>query len=326
MLTTLAQPDTAHARRSGFAVAGDERGRTAAIQCALFNVLEDLVDEKVQLQDAQLAVLDILEDLDLERADTFADLRVEVAERKRAERILQRRTEDLAESNADLEQFAYIASHDLSEPLRAISGPISLLARRYEGRLDSETDEYIAFAVDGCQRMQAIIDGLLAYARVGRVEPAYVSVDCNALLEMVLSWLAPTIAATGAEISIGDLPVVVAERTQLGQVFLNLLSNALKFVPRGTRPRVAVAAERSGEVWRIDVSDNAIGVDPKYRERIFGTFKRLHSRDEYPGTGIGLALVKRIVERHGGTVGVADGPAGGSRFWFTLGAGNGAPQ
>jgi light-regulated signal transduction histidine kinase (bacteriophytochrome) len=291
----------------------------SATQGAVLNVLEDLVEDRSHLRDAQRALLNILEDLDLERAKTNADLRREVAERTRAERILQERTNDLANSNAELEQFAYVASHDLSEPLRAISGPISLLARRYEGRLDDDADEYIAFAVDGCQRMQAIIDGLLAYSRVGRVEAARESVDCNVLLEIVLAWLAPTIDATGAEISVGDLPVVRAEKAQLSQVFLNLLANALKFVAPGTRPRVSVAAERVGDDgWRFDVIDNGVGIAPKYRERVFGMFKRLHGRQEYPGTGIGLALVQRIVERHGGTVGIDDGPTGGSRFWFTI--------
>ena len=274
--------------------------------------------EQAHLQDVRHAVLNILEDLDLERAETSTDLRAEVAERKRTERVLQQRTDDLARSNADLEQFAYAASHDLSEPLRAISGPISLLARRYEGRLDDDADEYIAFAVDGCQRMQAIIDGILAYSRVGRVEGTHESVDCNALVQSTLSWLAPTIDATGADISVGELPVVRAEKAQLGQVFLNLLSNALKFVAPGTRPNVAVDAERMGDTWRFSVTDNGIGIDPKYRERIFGKFKRLHGREEFPGTGIGLALVKRIVEQHGGVVGIEDAPLGGSRFWFTL--------
>ncbi len=296
---------------------------TGTTRLALLNILEDSVEEKEHLRDIQRAVLNMLEDLDLEKAKieaANAELRQEVADRTRTEAMLQRRTDDLASSNADLEQFAYVASHDLSEPLRAISGPISLLARRYEGQLGADADEFIGFAVDGCERMQAIIDGLLAYSRVGRLEVAESSVDCNVLVATIVAWLAPTIEATGAEISVGELPVVFAERTQLGEIFLNLLSNALKFVAPDQQPRVAVSAELVGNVWRFDVTDNGIGIDPKYRERIFGMFKRLHGRDEFPGSGIGLALVKKSVERHGGVVGVDGVPSGGSRFWFTLGA------
>jgi PAS domain S-box-containing protein len=241
----------------------------------------------------------------------LADLQREVMERKNAE-------ESYARSNADLEQFAYVASHDLSEPLRAISGPISLVARRYEGKLDPESDQFIAFAVDGCQRMQAIIEGLLAYSRVGRLEAPFAPVDCNLLLATVLGWLAPVIDAAGGEVTVGDLPLVLGEGTQLSQVFLNLISNAVKFVAPGVSPRVDVRAERAGRAWRFSVTDNGIGIVPEHRDRVFGMFKRLHGREDYAGTGIGLALVKKIVERHGGTIGVDAGPDGGSRFWFTI--------
>jgi len=282
-----------------------ERGRATEVRRALMNILDDL-----DVKNAKFEAVN-------------AELRAEVAERTRSERILQQQSDDLARSNADLEQFAYVASHDLSEPLRAISGPITLLARRYEGQLDADADEYIGFAVDGCLRMQAIIDGLLAYSRVGRLEGTLESVDCNALLETVLGWLAPAIEASGANVRVGELPVILADKTQLGQVFLNLLSNAVKFVAPGTSPHIAVGAVQAGAAWRFEVTDNGIGIDPEYRKRIFGIFKRLHGREEYPGTGIGLSLVKKIVERHGGTVGVADAPLGGSLFWFTLAADGG---
>ena len=207
---------------------------TVTTRLALLNILEDSVEEKDRLRDTQRAVLNILEDLDLEKAkieDANTELRAEVAERSRAEQALQSRTDDLANSNADLEQFAYVASHDLSEPLRAISGPISLLARRYQGQLDAEADEYIGFVVDGCQRMQAIIDGLLAYSRVGRFEAdGGVGRLQHVARRRSLAWLAPTIDATDAEVSVGELPMVFAEKTQLSEVFLNLISNALKFV------------------------------------------------------------------------------------------------
>jgi light-regulated signal transduction histidine kinase (bacteriophytochrome) len=287
---------------------------------ALLNILEDSNAEKTRLQETQHAVLNMLEDLDVEKDKIHranAELRAEVIERKRAELALQLRTDDLASSNADLEQFAYVASHDLSEPLRAISGPIQLLARHYEGKLGDDADEYIGFAVDGCQRMQAIIDGLLAYSRVGRLEGTLALVDCNLIVRAALSGLASVIQETGAEVSVGELPTVRADVTQLSLVFQNLISNALKFVAPGVRPVVAVGAERVGDVWRFSVTDNGIGIDRQHRDRIFGMFKRLHGREDYPGTGIGLALVKKIVERHGGRVGVDEGPGSGICFWFT---------
>ena len=241
------------------------------------------------------------------------------AELLRRASALERANIQLARSNEELEQFAYIASHDLSEPLRAISGPISLLARRYGDQLDAEADQFIEFAVDGCRRMQAIIDDLLALSRVGRADGEVEQVDCNALVERVIAGLAPRIAETGAIMRVDPLPTVVSQPTQLGQVFQNLLSNALKFIPPGVVPEVSVSAERIGDEWDFSVTDNGIGIEPRHRERIFRMFKRLHSRADYEGSGIGLALCKRIVERQGGRIGV-DTPASGqgSCFWFAL--------
>jgi signal transduction histidine kinase len=173
--------------------------------------------------------------------------------------------------------------------------------------------------VDGCQRMQALITDMLAYSRVGRLEGTRRDVDCGQLLERVRSTLGPVISETGATLVVGDLPTVSAEPTQLAEVFQNLVSNALKFATPGTPPEVSVTAERAGGGWRFQVTDNGIGIEPRHRERIFGMFKRLHPRDEYPGTGIGLALVKKIVEHRGGTLDVADAPSGrGTSFGFTL--------
>jgi PAS domain S-box-containing protein len=252
-------------------------------------------------------------------SNDISDKKQAEAELARRARELEQANVDLGRSNDELEQFAYIASHDLSEPLRAISGPISLVARRYQGQLDDEAEQFIAFAVDGCQRMQKMIDDLLVYSRVGRVERSLEVVDCNLVINTVLTALGPAIAETGAVIHVEPLPVVRAESTQLSQVFQNLILNALKFVTIGVAPEVAVAAEPVGAEWRFTVTDNGIGIDPQHRDRIFGMFKRLHSREDYPGTGIGLALVKKIVERHGGRIGVEDNPAGaGTRFWFTF--------
>ena len=264
-----------------------------------------------------LAVLLLLGSLLLGRAwrardDTKAEVAVRAQE-------LERANIELGRSNDELEQFAYVASHDLSEPLRAISGPISLVARRYQGQLDDEADQFIGFAVDGCQRMQKMIDDLLVYSRIGRLERSFEPTDCNLVVDTVLTALGPAISETGASIHVEQLPVVSAEATQLSQVFQNLIANALKFVATDVTPEVAVAVEPAGAQWRFTITDNGIGIDPAHRERIFAMFKRLHSREEYPGTGIGLALVKKIVERHGGRIGVEDAPnRTGTRFWFTL--------
>jgi len=232
---------------------------------------------------------------------------------------LEQANSQLGRSNEELEQFAYVASHDLAEPLRAISGPISLLGRRYHDQLDADADQFIDFAVDGCRRMQAMIDDLLAFSRAGRGEGQVEAVDCNLLLHSVTAALAPRIAETGAVVRFDPLPTVVAQPLQLGQVFQNLTSNALKFMAPGVIPEVAVSAERMKDEWRFCVTDNGVGIEPRHRERIFGMFKRLHTRAEYAGSGIGLALCKRIVERNGGRIGVEDAPVGaGTRFWFTL--------
>ena len=276
------------------------RDRTRALLC----LLEDSVDQKAILP--QYAVLDLLEELNLENArigQANHELRAKVA--------------GLASSNADLEQFAYLASHDLSEPLRAISGPIALLARRYEGQLGDDADECIGFAVDGCERMQAIINGLLAYARADELERNIAPVDSDVVVRAALSGLAGVIEESGADVSIGMLPTVRADGTQLSLVFQNLISNALKFVAPGVQPLVSVGADRAGNGWCFSVMDNGIGIEPQHRERIFGMFDRLHGRAAYPGSGIGLALARKIVERHGGTIGMDEGPRGGSRFWFT---------
>jgi light-regulated signal transduction histidine kinase (bacteriophytochrome) len=240
-------------------------------------------------------------------------------ERARHARQLEQANVALARSNAELEQFAYVASHDLSEPLRAISRPLSLMARRYQGRLDDQADEFIGFAVDGCARMQSLIDGLLTFSRVGRLQGDLVPTSAETAVRDVLSALGPVLADTQASVTVGPLPVVMAEPTQLGQVFQNLIANALKFTAAGVVPQVAVRAERCGQLWRFTVTDNGIGVEPRHRDRVFGMFKRLHLAVEYPGTGIGLALVKKIVECHGGEVGIDDSGTGtGSCVWFTL--------
>ena len=237
---------------------------------------------------------------------------------KKTEQDLVAKTADLVRSNRDLEQFAYVASHDLQEPLRMVTSYTQLLSRRYKGQLSSEADEFIGFAVDGAVRMQALINALLAYSRVdSRGRPLAVC-DLNAVLDHALDNLKLALEESEASIVRGELPRVMGDPIQLMQLLQNLVGNAVKFRAKDRPPVVTVAAERAGDLWRIRVSDNGIGIDPQYFDRIFVIFQRLHTKEEYPGTGIGLAMCKRIVERHGGTIGVASAPGNGSTFTFTL--------
>jgi PAS domain S-box-containing protein len=248
----------------------------------------------------------------------------DISERKRAEQELEdaaneleRRAAELERSNADLQQFAYVASHDLSEPLRMVSSYVQLLARRYGGKLGPDADDFIGFAVDGAQRMQALIDGLLMYSRAGTSQYAFTAVDCSALVQQVLTTLHHAVIGAEAEVIVDPLPTVAGDPTQLSQLFQNLIANAIKFVEDG-KPRVHVSAQRTEDGWQFAVADNGIGIDPRYAERIFSVFQRLHSREEYAGSGVGLAICKRIVERHGGTIWVEPVPEGGSKFSFTI--------
>jgi light-regulated signal transduction histidine kinase (bacteriophytochrome) len=230
---------------------------------------------------------------------------------------LERRATELERSNADLQEFAYVASHDLSEPLRMVSSYTQLLARRYGDQLDSDAHEFIGFAVDGVNRMQRLIDDLLAYSRAGTQEYRIGPVECEALVQDTLAGMQTTISESGATIEVGDLPTVRGDEGQLRQLFQNLIGNGIKF-RADDPPRVEVAAEREGSAWRFSVADNGIGIDPRHAERIFSVFKRLHTRDKYPGSGVGLSICKRIVERHQGRIWVEQSELGGSRFCFTI--------
>ncbi|HEY6495966.1 MAG TPA: ATP-binding protein [Trebonia sp.] len=224
---------------------------------------------------------------------------------------------DLQRSNAELEQFAYVASHDLQEPLRKVTSFCQLLQRRYGGQLDEKADQYIEFAVDGAKRMQVLINDLLAFSRVGRSVQNLGPVHCDAALADAQAAMSAQIDQAGAVIEAGPLPVVRAQLTLLTVVFQNLLGNALKF--RSERPpRIAVTAERDGTFWLFSVADNGIGIEPQYADRVFLIFQRLHDRAAYPGTGIGLAMCRKIIEYFGGRIWLDTSAADGSRFFFTL--------
>ncbi|MDX6659247.1 MAG: hypothetical protein QOJ55_69 [Solirubrobacteraceae bacterium] len=230
---------------------------------------------------------------------------------------LERRADDLARSNAELEQYAYVISHDLQEPLRSIGGFVQLLERRYQGELDEEADRFIGFTVAGVERMQALIDDLLSYSRAGAGELRGDQVDTRELVDRTLASLDAAVRDAGAEVEVGELPTIVADGSALGQVFQNLLSNAIKF-RADDRPRVKVSATHSDDAWTFGVADSGIGVEPAHAERIFRIFQRLHTRDEYGGTGVGLAICKRIVERQGGRIWCEPHPGGGTVFRFTI--------
>ena len=224
---------------------------------------------------------------------------------------------ELARSNGELEQFAYVASHDLQEPLRMVGSYTSLLKRRYQGKLDAEADEFIDFAMDGVNRMRALINDLLTYSRLGREERPLEVTDARAAVDRAVANLQTAIVERGAVVTIGQLPTVMGNFSQLTQLFQNLVGNGLKFCKQN-QPEIHIDAERNGPEWTLSVRDNGIGIDPQYRDRIFLIFQRLHKRDEYEGTGIGLAICRKVVEQHGGRIWVESEPGKGATFRFTL--------
>ncbi|MDQ6711387.1 MAG: ATP-binding protein [Candidatus Dormibacteraeota bacterium] len=224
---------------------------------------------------------------------------------------------ELTRSNAELEQFAYIASHDLQEPLRMVSSYTSLLKRRYAGKLDADADEFMAFAIEGATRMRALINDLLTYSRVGREAKPSVPTDSRLALDRALANLQIAIADKGAAVKVGRMPSVMGDLAELTQIFQNLIGNGLKFCKKD-HPEIRVGAEEHQGEWIFSVADNGIGILPEFRDRIFLIFQRLHKREEYEGTGIGLAICKKIVERHGGRIWVESEPGQGATFRFTL--------
>ena len=242
----------------------------------------------------------------------------DIATRKKAEANLLQKVEELNRSNEELGQFAYIASHDLQEPLRMVASYTQLLARRYKGKLDSDADEFISFAVDGASRMQRLIKDLLAYSRVGTKAKDLLDTPSEAALQQALINLRGALEESGAQVTHDPLPIVLADEMQLIQLFQNLVGNAIKYQNPGI-PRVHISAARNGEKrWTFSVRDNGLGIDSQYFEKIFGMFQRLHKREEFEGTGVGLAICKKIVERHGGSISVESQLGRGSTFCFVL--------
>ena len=247
-----------------------------------------------------------------------------LAERKQTEeklaaqaRELARSNQELARSNQELEQFAYVASHDLQEPLRMVTSFTQRLGERYKGKLDADADTYISFAVDGAIRMRALINDLLAYSRVGTGGKEFEPTDCEMVIDGALANLQAAVEESGARVTRDPLPTVSADASQLGRVFQNLTSNAIKY-RNESPPEVHIGAEKRDGEWLFSVRDNGIGIDPEQAERVFVIFQRLHSRDEYPGTGIGLAITRKIVERHGGRIWVESELGMGSTFYLTI--------
>lgn len=247
----------------------------------------------------------------------LANIQQGISQLEFAKQALQSKTEELGRSNAELEQFAYVASHDLQEPLRMVASYTQLLARRYRGKLDSDADEFIGFAVDGATRMQTLIRDLLSYSRIMTQGHALQPVDTRLAFDTACGNLQKSIEESGGTVSVGTLPTLQADATQLTQLFQNLLGNALKYCSERA-PQIHVDARPADNGWVFSVEDNGIGIEAQYFERIFQMFQRLHTREEYSGTGIGLAICRRIVERHGGRIWVESQPGRGSTFLFAI--------
>ncbi|MDI6720492.1 MAG: PAS domain S-box protein [Methanomicrobiales archaeon] len=296
---------------SVFAAARDMTAQKRAEQALMkaYNELEDRVRERTA---------------ELERSNTR--LQIEIEERKQVEEAMERYAANLKRSNEDLERFAYVASHDLQEPLRAIVSYAQLLERRYKGRLDRDADEFIHYIVDGGKRMQALILDLLEFSRVNTRGGEFRPTEVGRVVESALAFLPSKALEDAASITYDALPTVMADAIQLQQVFQNLISNAIKFRKPDVPPKIHISAQEKNGMVQFSVADNGIGIEPQYFDRIFVIFQRLHRPDQYEGTGIGLAIIKRIIERHGGRIWVESEVGKGSTFHFTLPAAKSGPS
>ena len=289
-------------------------------QLIVLIVCEDITTRR-QAEDALRHAHEMLEKRVQERTAELMEsnqrLELEIVERTRAETVLARRSQELARSNAELEQFAYIASHDLREPLRMVTSYLQLIEKRYKDRLDADGHEFIGYAVNGARRMQTLIDDLLRYSRIGIKAKPMQPVDCTTVVETVMQSLRLTITETNTRITCSNLPTVLGDEVQLAQLFQNLIANAIKF-RRDAPPEINIRAEQEKGFWSISVQDNGIGIDAEYFGRIFEMFQRLHGYDTYSGNGIGLTICRKIVEHHGGRIWVESATGKGSIFIFTL--------
>jgi light-regulated signal transduction histidine kinase (bacteriophytochrome) len=291
--------------------------RTALEQASrLEQLLEERKRAEQELLEHKLHLEELVAARTAELVRANEQLEQDIAARQLAEQELASKAQELARSNADLEKFAYVASHDLQEPLRMVASYTQLLARRYKGKLDRDADEFIGFAVDGANRMQQLIQDLLSYSRLTTRGKAFELTESQGACDNALTNLRQTIKDSGAEVIVATLPAVFADATQLSQLFQNLIGNAIKYCNR--RPEIHIAASTDEKEWVFSVKDNGIGIEPHYFERIFQMFQRLHTRSEYSGTGMGLAICRKIVERHGGSIWVESQPGHGSTFWFTV--------
>jgi light-regulated signal transduction histidine kinase (bacteriophytochrome) len=241
----------------------------------------------------------------------------QIDRRKKTEQRLKTIMEELTRSNQELEQFAYITSHDLQEPLRMVTSYVTLLEKRNRDKLDSDSKDFINFAVDGTKRMQQLINDLLTYSRVGTRGKPFTKTNCKTVMEKTIKNLEIAIKEKGAKVSYNALPTIIADEAQIIQLFQNLIGNAIKFC-QNKPPKIKIRTREDDDKWIFGVQDNGIGIAPEFHERIFQIFQRLHTRQEYKGTGIGLAVSKRIVDRHGGKIWVDSKPGKGTTFWFTI--------
>ena len=283
--------------------------------------LEQLLEERRRVTNELQEHKSRLEELVAARTEELVraneQLKLDIAARKRTEQKLALKAQELARSNADLEKFAYVASHDLQEPLRMVASYTQLLGRRYKGKLDVDADEFIGFAVEGANRMQQLIHDLLTYSRLTTLGKVLEPVESRAACDNAVKNLRQSIRDSGATVTVAPLPAVLADATQLTQLFQNLIGNGIKYC-NSRAPEIQVAARADGTDWIFSVQDNGIGIEPQYFERIFQMFQRLHTRTEYSGTGMGLAICQKIVERHGGRIWVESQPGCGSTFLFTI--------
>jgi len=283
-------------------------------------VNRDITDRKraeTALQEHKIHLEELVATRTAELKSANDQLQQDIRERKRVQQELTRKLEELARSNAELEQFAYVASHDLQEPLRMVASYTQLLGRRYHGKLDADADEFIGFAVDGASRMQQLIEDLLSYSRLTTRGKALTLTEAGAACDAAIGNLQESIKDSNAAISVSPLPAVCADASQLTALFQNLIGNAIKYRNKH-KPEVHIDAQAQENEWIFSVRDNGIGIESQYFDRIFQMFQRLHSRKDYPGTGIGLAVCKKIVERHGGRIWLESQPGHGSTFLFTI--------